>query len=85
MNELEFVQKLAERARVMPRPSVDVTGAVMRRVAFVARVEPVRPVWPLAVGLSLAVAGSFLLAVQSYSALTVPLMEIGNWTRVVFL
>lgn len=84
MNELEFIRRLGERARSGPRPTVDVADGVMRRIASVRRVEAARPFWPLAVGLSLATAASFLLAVQSYLALTAPLMEIGNSVRMVF-
>jgi hypothetical protein len=79
MNELEFVRRLGERARSGPRPTVDVADGVMRRIASVRRVEAARPFWPLAVGLSLATAASFLLAVQSYLALDTQFAEVGSW------
>ena len=76
MNEVELLKKMADAAKKMPVPQVDVVGAVRRRMAGEARPRARDRSWPVALGLCAAAAALVAVAVQTYLGYAEPLAEL---------
>ncbi len=79
--ELERIKRLAEIARKEAPPEVEVTDAVMQRIAALR--EPMVRFWPYAAVVSGATAAAFLLFLQAWLASTGTLIEFFRSVKVV--
>ena len=64
MNEVELLKKMADAAKRMPVPQIDVVNAVKHRIAGGVKQRVRERFWPVALALSTAAAALILVQPQ---------------------